>query len=281
MAIYSLTNERVAKLLAQRGAKEQELDNLLKMTAKEIWTRDLDDISDAWQDVLERDALAAKADHSSKKKRPTSKFAKASRKRPSDGADGDYAERKPKAVKQKSNSSPGQSKITSFISQPPAAREIHTAAFTSVNKTGADASETTKKKEISKITPIISLDDDDEFESLVKGIRPEEKPTTIDLLSPQTAMKAKKTFTIPGIRKASTIAGSKPRVVSKSKAPKRKVESDDEDDSFAFMTNEKPSLPVGEIERRPARAAASKAKAIVLTSDDVYDESDDEEEYEV
>jgi hypothetical protein len=30
--------------------------------------------------------------------------------------------------------------------------------------------------------------------------------------------------------------------------------------------------------RRPARAAASKARAIVLTSDDVFDELDDEEE---
>lgn len=67
--------------------------------------------------------------------------------------------------------------------------------------------------------------------------------------------------------------------MSKSKAPKRKVESEDEDDSFAFMADDKPVLAATG-ERRPARAAASKARAIVLTSDDVYDELDDEADFD-
>jgi DNA topoisomerase II len=275
MAIWSLTQERVEKLLTQRANKETELNDLLKLSAKDIWNRDLDEVSEAWQDVLRSDVLAAQTDKS-QKKRTTSKFAKVSRKRVSDVADGEYMEKKPKAAKTKANSSPGQSKITSFTSKPSGAKEIHTAAFTSVNKVGS-SSDIAKKTEISKVTPIISLDDDDEFESLIKGIRNDEKPVTIDLLSPQTAMKPKKTFTIPGTKKPSALTAPKPRAVSKPKPSKRKLESDDEDDSFAFMADNRSSIPPSEAGgRRPARAAATKARAIVLTSDDVFDEDEDE-----
>ena len=41
-----------------------------------------------------------------------------------------------------------------------------------------------------------------------------------------------------------------------------------------------PSAPVDAAERRPARAAATKARAIVLTSEDVSDELDEEEEFD-
>src|SRR5271170_1558546 len=275
MAIYSLTTERVNTLLKQRGAKEVELNELLNLSAKDLWNRDLDDLSVAFQDMLNQDILNAQQDQKGKKK-TTSKFAKANRKRVSDAADGgEYTEKKPKAAKLKANTSPNSkpSKTTSFAAKPSGAKEMNTAAFTSVNKTGP-SSLAIPKETLTKATSIITIDDDDEFDALIKDVRPS-KPSTIDLLSPSTAVKPKKTFSIPGIKKPSTSA-PKPRAVSKSKAPKRKVESDDEDDSFAFM-DEGPSAPAVEA-RRPARAAASKARAIVLTSDDVFDELDDEEE---
>jgi len=283
MQIYSLTNERVERLRAQQSNKENELNTLLKLSAKDIWTHDLDDVSEAWQEVLRNDILAAQNDKSGKKKGATSKFAKVSRKRASDAADGEYMDKKPKAAKTKANGSPGQSKqskITSFTSKPTGSKEMHTAAFTSVNKSGSSSFAVPKKAEITKATPIMSIDDDDEFESLIKGIRPDTAPETIDLLSPQTAMKPKKTFTIPGTRKPSALTAPKPRAASKPKAPKRKVDSDDDEDSFAFMADDKPSAPVNAGERRPARAAATKARAIVLTSDDVFDEEDEEDGFE-
>ena len=276
MAIYSLTTERVNTLLKQRGAKEVELNELLNLSAKDLWNRDLDELSVAFQDMLNQDILNAQQDQKGKKK-TTSKFAKVSRKRVSDAADGgEYMEKKPKAAKLKANTSPNSkpSKTTSFAAKPSGAKEMNTAAFTSVNKTGPSSLAIPKKETLTKATSIITIDDDDEFDALIKDVRPS-KPSTIDLLSPSTAVKPKKTFSIPGIKKPSTSA-PKPRAVSKSKAPKRKVESDDEDDSFAFM-DEGPSAPAVEA-RRPARAAASKARAIVLTSDDVFDELDDEEE---
>jgi hypothetical protein len=276
MALWALTSERVSLLQAQRAKKEQELNALLQLTSKDLWNTDLDALSAAWQDVLQGDILAAQTNKGDKKKGATSKFAKVSRKRVSDAADGEYTV-KAKVAKTKANSSPKNPKPTA----PKLTKEMHTAAFTSVNKAGPSSLAITKKEEISKVTPILSIDDDDEFEALIKGIRPTEKPVTIDLVSPQTAMKPKKTFTIPGIKKPSAMVAPKPRVVSKSKAPKRNVESDDEDDSFAFMVDDRqPSVQAEAGARRPPRAAATKAKAIVLTSDDVYDEEDDFEEEE-
>jgi DNA topoisomerase II len=280
MPISSLTSERVAKLLQQKSDKQDELNALLKLSAKDIWNHDLDDLAMAWQDVLEDDRRARSVDATQKKKGASSKFTKVNRKRVSDAADGEYQERKPKVAKTKANASPRttQSKITSFTSkptEPKGTKGMHTASFTSVNKAGSSSSVLTKKEDVFK-TPI-SFDDDEDFDILVRGIRPAQKPVTIDLLSPETAVKPKKTFAIPGVKKPSFAAPApKPRAVSKSKPVKRKIESDDEEE-FSFMADDKPaSTETGG--RRPARAAASK-KTIVLTSD-ISDEEDDFEEDE-
>ena len=42
MAIWSLTQERVEKLRRQIGDKEEEIDALIKLTPKDIWSVDLD-----------------------------------------------------------------------------------------------------------------------------------------------------------------------------------------------------------------------------------------------
>lgn len=271
MPIYSLTNEHVQRLLNQREGKESELNDLLKLSGKDLWNRDLDQVSAAWQDCLESDIQDLEDSKKKKTKKTTSKLGKVGKKRLSD-VDAEYMDKKPKVAKTKTNSSPrAQTKITSFTKSTEA-KEMHTAAFTSVNQ-ASSAPLTLPKK--SKAPAMRAFDEDEEFDFLIKGIRTDQKSETIDLLSPQTAVKPKKTFSIPAIRKPSA---PKPRGVSKTKALKRKIESDDEDDSFAFMAEDKPSAPSAAADRRPARAAASKAKAIVLTSDDVFDELDDEED---
>ncbi len=55
MAIWSLTQERVDKLMQQIGEKEQEVDTLIKLTVKDLWTRDLDDFIAEWRFQLEDD----------------------------------------------------------------------------------------------------------------------------------------------------------------------------------------------------------------------------------
>ncbi|TXT08989.1 hypothetical protein VHUM_02463 [Vanrija humicola] len=55
MAIWSLTSEKVNKLLAERDVKEQELIELLKLSPQDIWTHDLDNFLLEWERCLELD----------------------------------------------------------------------------------------------------------------------------------------------------------------------------------------------------------------------------------
>ena len=55
MAIWSLTQERVQKLLSQIGDKEHEIDDLLKLTAKDLWHKELDDFIAEWRFQLDDD----------------------------------------------------------------------------------------------------------------------------------------------------------------------------------------------------------------------------------
>ena len=53
MPIWSLTKERVEKLLKQIGEKEEEIDALIKTTEKDLWRRDLDEFIQEWRFQLE------------------------------------------------------------------------------------------------------------------------------------------------------------------------------------------------------------------------------------
>lgn len=53
MPIWSLTKERVEKLLKQVGDKEIEIDTLIKLSKEDLWTRDLDDFLAEWRFQLD------------------------------------------------------------------------------------------------------------------------------------------------------------------------------------------------------------------------------------
>lgn len=75
MAIWSLTEERVEKLLRQIGDKEDEITTLTKLSAKDLWTKDLDDLSEEWQNQLDDDAkIARKSKSKSKGRRASAKL---------------------------------------------------------------------------------------------------------------------------------------------------------------------------------------------------------------
>ncbi|KAK9455436.1 DNA topoisomerase [Dipodascopsis uninucleata] len=57
MPIWSLTRERYERLLKERDHKEEELNILLKKTAKDIWCEDLDDFEKSWIKFLEQDDI--------------------------------------------------------------------------------------------------------------------------------------------------------------------------------------------------------------------------------
>ncbi|KAF2261966.1 DNA topoisomeras-like protein II [Lojkania enalia] len=60
MAIYSLTQERIEKLMKQIGDKELEIDALIRLTPKDIWNHDLDAFVDEWNAQLDEEAAEAK-----------------------------------------------------------------------------------------------------------------------------------------------------------------------------------------------------------------------------
>ena len=53
MAIWSLTQERVEKLLKQIGDKEEEIDALIKMSKEDLWNKDLDEFLAEWKSQLD------------------------------------------------------------------------------------------------------------------------------------------------------------------------------------------------------------------------------------
>lgn len=73
MAIWSLTRERVEKLLQQVGDKELEIDTLSKKSPKDIWTEDLDALQEEWKIQLEEEATRTKKT-SAKIRRASAKF---------------------------------------------------------------------------------------------------------------------------------------------------------------------------------------------------------------
>jgi DNA topoisomerase-2 len=60
MAIWSLTQERVEKLLKQIGDKEGEVDMLIKLSPKDIWNVDLAAFVDEWNTQLDEEAKRKK-----------------------------------------------------------------------------------------------------------------------------------------------------------------------------------------------------------------------------
>lgn len=56
MAIWSLTQERVEKLLKQIGDKEDEIDALIKLTPKDLWNSDLEAFVEEWNVQLVEEA---------------------------------------------------------------------------------------------------------------------------------------------------------------------------------------------------------------------------------
>jgi DNA topoisomerase-2 len=114
MAIWSLTKEKVDRLLAQIGDKEHEMDVLIKLSVKDLWTHDLDEFIAEWRYQLEDDRkrrrkvqqLGRRASNKLKigAKGPVSKKRKAAAAENGDDLDDsdfDFAGAKPKVAKVK------------------------------------------------------------------------------------------------------------------------------------------------------------------------------------
>ncbi|KAG4301845.1 hypothetical protein PCANB_002090 [Pneumocystis canis] len=75
MHLWSLTAESVEKLRKDKLDKENELQSLLKLTAKDLWNKDLDDFIKEWEESLKYDEnFALKAESLKKDRRGSRKL---------------------------------------------------------------------------------------------------------------------------------------------------------------------------------------------------------------
>lgn len=114
MAIWSLTQERIEKLLRQIGDKEMEIDVLIKLTPKDLWNKDLDDFLIEWHLQLDDERKRAKK-YAGMGRRTSQKLGIEGKagKRKKDDDDDDFEVSKKKA-KQKTNA------LSEYIKSAPA-----------------------------------------------------------------------------------------------------------------------------------------------------------------
>lgn len=99
MAIWSLTQERIDRLLKQIGDKEVEIDVLIKLTPKDLWSSDLDDFLLEWNLQLDDEKKRARK-YAGMGRRTSQKLGidgkPSKRKKGDDDSDFEVAKKKPK-----------------------------------------------------------------------------------------------------------------------------------------------------------------------------------------
>lgn len=200
MAIWSLTKEKVDKLLQEVANKELEIDELLKLSPKQLWSTDLDAFIEEWRHTLEEDKRLA-AEGTVKKKRGGKLFAKGAKGKKKAGSDdSDYE------AKKKKPTAKADAKKQSTLGFKPTEAE-------KVDKKPARAA----KKE----TPFIEELSDDDFEMLEQNVA-KARPAAAAKPEPERAPSME-------LLSSSPAAAEKIGALSK-RTDVYKPESDDDDD---------------------------------------------------
>ena len=246
MAIWSLTQERVEKLLRQIGDKEMEIDALIQLSPRDLWTRDLDAFTQEWHDQLEDEAKQARkianmGRRASAKLRIGAGGPKSKKRKADDSdafSDSDFASKKTKKAVTKPKTGGLLSYLNKNNSPPP-------KSATQALKEGAASNSTAAKPPVDNSAMTKDGASDAVPKEDVKPPAPSKKP------------------------RATTTKAKKPSPVS---IPSD--DEDDEDDVFAAAAKEaketKRAAPV-----RQARTAAKKVPKYVLSDDSDDDNGDD------
>ena len=151
MAIWSLTKERVDKLLKQIGDKQTEIDELIKLSKETLWERDLDDFLDEWETQLTEEKENRKK-VKNMKRRVSTKFGggKSAKSRKGGDDDSDFGASKPKKAKKAETSS----NLLNYLSKPKEAKPL-----------------------ASKQTEPMMLDGSSDIEAAVAAAKPKTVPT--------------------------------------------------------------------------------------------------------
>ncbi|KAF8588504.1 type II DNA topoisomerase [Ramaria rubella] len=280
MAIWSLTHEKIQKLLQQRGEKEEELVTLLKRTPIEIWTQDLDDFLKQW----EHDCKAWVKLHGgegkskpNKRKQATLKTRKSLAHEDDDSAD-DFKPSKAAAKQPKKAVEPKAKRTAAVVPKiedgdgdaevilAPKKKAVP-AQKPTVKKSDSDMEDSTSKDKGKQKAPVkrkgdsFDLETDDD-QPVVKRVKPtSNQADAADALAFE-----------PKFNKGAGPSRAKPRVVSdpkKTTTKKKAVESDMEDDSELV-----PAPPPRDAPKRAARAQAK--KYIEIESDSGGEDEEDD-----
>ncbi|EOD43202.1 putative dna topoisomerase ii protein [Neofusicoccum parvum UCRNP2] len=270
MAIWSLTQERVEKLLKQIGDKEAEVDILIKKSPKDLWTEDLDDFVEEYDNLLAYEENEAKK--SGKKGRRASAKLRigpnASKKRKADDSDDDF-----QLGKSKKKAAPKQqsSVLSSYFSKYDDNATTKEKEKEKTPVTTAEAKVTAKSKTTQPKTNLLSsylskhgkASNKDDSDSIMEMDDAPEVADGSESNEPVTA-----TATSKSKSKAKATNGVKP-VPKAKKASAPSEESDSENDVFADAPSQPKTTTTG-------RKAAAKAKKAMVLSDE--SEEDDEVE---
>ena len=213
MAIWSLTKERIDKILSQIADKEAEIDALIKLSKEDLWKKDLDEFVNEWRFQLAEEARLERKVRNmgrrvSSKLRTQVKPAGRKRKGGDDsGSESDFLASKPKKApapkstlsKVTSSSQPKQTSITQAFKKPIEAPKIAAQPDADVwmdvdkpveadsdapvvTKAKAKAVAEPKKKAPAKVKKATSDDEDDEVPAPVpkKAPVPKSKAIKVD-----------------------------------------------------------------------------------------------------
>jgi DNA topoisomerase-2 len=248
MAIWSLTQERVEKILRHIGDKEIEIDTLLKLSSKDLWTRDLDAFLEEWHLQLEdektrKKKIAGISRRASAKLGISVKGGGRKKKRGSDdeSSDDDFVVSKkkgPKSVMDRVKPK-APSTLMSFFNQP----------ATVPPKPGAEKKAIAPKPTVpvSKLKSESPADDEDDF---------------MDIDAPEAQAE------VVAVKKPAAPAKAKAAPAKLTSKPKKIVDlsDEDEDDVFAAVAEEAKTKKAAEA--APSRAARAKKPTKYVIADD-------------
>ena len=305
MAIWSLTRERYERMIKDRDNKESELNVLLKKSAKDLWSTDLDDFMKGWNEFLEEDTEKRESMIPDKKK---SKGKKRAKKSNNDDDDEDFkpgvARKKVKttvaAVKAEKPEKKLKQSTLSFADNN-AESEVKFGSGIGSSVFGSPTGQKTKGKQ----TDIYDRSGEDLLGEIISDFskpatkfvsKPTSKPAKssifgggvfsfsdeeADDVKPTTSNTAKSTAT-KTTTSAATKTKSNPRPKPKVKS-KPKILDDDSENEADYLIESTPAR-TPPAARKPRRAAATKKSyALVLSDEDDsvvkdIDEEDDGEE---
>jgi DNA topoisomerase-2 len=274
MPLWSLTQERVDKLLRQISDKEIQMDALIKLSKEDLWRRDLDDFIAEWRFQLEDEQKRQRNIAKTAKNRRTSKkfklgpVAKKRKGQADDSGDDDFEIAKP---------SKKQTKITAF--KAPRATVIEdlpkTNASVEVSKTVQKGSTGGASNDPHVVDDGNDDDEDDDGDLVLLSKKPKaeakQKATKPDISGhvhskskSKTTALTKDSDTMARPRQEATIADSDVEEVA-SKPPARQAravtkkpisysadtDSDNGDDLLGDVSNMVKGLPTANSESRP------------------------------